>query len=357
MKRQIEYAALTFEIAPAEGGIQLTPAGLFKARDGRPQNLPGWKIDAAIAARVIERAAARKTPFVIDYEHQTLNAEKNGQSAPAAGWFKDLEWRDGKGLHATGIEWTAKAKAHIDGGEYKFISPVFSFDKRTGEVLRLEMAALTNYPALDGMDAVAALATEFFSRSEEPTTEDQPMKAIAILLGLAAEASEADITSAITALKSRAETQESEIADLKTKTTPDPAKYVPVETMTALQAEVATLTGRLNAGELEDVVQAALAEGKLLPAQEAWARELGKKDIASLKAYVEKTPAIAALKGTQTGGKGPDDKLANLPVDKRCEAEWEADAALRAEFTDLPAYVAYTRASEAGLAKTFSTQE
>jgi len=316
---QIEYAALSFAIAPASGEIQLTPAGVFRARDGRPQGLDGWKMDAATAGRVIARAAARKTPFVADYEHQTLASEKNGQPAPAAGWFKSLEWREGAGLYATGVEWTAKARAHIEAGEYKFISPVFSYDKNTGEVLQMEMAALTNNPALDGMAAVAALAQQFFTRSQEPNPKDQSMKAIAVLLGLAADASEADITVALTALTTKTAEHETRIAALTTETaalktrqaeitTPDPAKFVPVETVTALQTQVASLSTRLNQSEVDDVISAAKASGKLLPAMESWARDLGKSDLAALKTYIEKNPAIVALIGNQTGGKGPHDR-------------------------------------------------
>lgn len=315
---QIDYAALSFAIAPTGSEIQLTPAGMFKARDGRPAGLPGWKIDAMIAARVIARAAARQTPFVTDYEHQTLATDKNGQPAPAAGWFKNLEWREGQGLFATGVEWTAKAKAYIDAGEYKFISPVFGYDRKTGEILQLEMAALTNTPAVDGMDAVAALAQEFFTRSQEPTHEkDQPMKAIALLLGLAEDASEADISAALTALKAEIATLKTDNTALKTETaalktqTPDPAKFVPVETVTALQGQVAALTTRLNDGELEDVIQAALTSGKLLPAMESWARDLGKSDLAALKSYVEKNPAIQ-LGINQTNGLGPEHKPGDL---------------------------------------------
>ena len=307
----IEYAALTFEIAPGQGAIQLTPAGVFKARDGRPQNLPGWKMDAGIAAKVIARAAARKTPFVIDYEHQTLAAEKNGQPAPAAGWFKSLEWREGQGLFATDVSWTDKAKAHIDAGEYKFISPVLAFNKQSGDVVQIEMAAVTNNPALDGMDAVSALATQFFNRPDagQDHTGAIQMKSVITALGLAEDANEEAVLAAVTALKSRADTQETEIADLKTKQA-DPAKFVPVATVTALQTEVATLTARLNDGELAEVIAKGKTDGKILPATEEWARDLGKKDLAALKTFLEKTPAVAALKGTQTGGKAPDgDKL------------------------------------------------
>lgn len=319
---QIEYAALSFAIAPAGGEIQLTPAGVFRARDGRPSGLSGWKMDAPTAQNIIARAALRRTPFVVDYEHQTLASEKNGQPAPAAGWFKNLEWRGGAGLFATGVEWTEKAKAHIDAGEYKFISPVFAYDKQTGEVLRMEMAALTNNPALDGMEAVAALAQEFFNRSDSgQSNEDHNMKAIAILLGLAESASEADITAAVTALKAKTGEQETQIAALTTETTalktqtPDPAKFVPVETVTQLQTQIASLSTRVNQSEIDDVIADAKAKGKLLPAMESWARDLGKSDLAALKTYIEKNPAIAALNGNQTGGIAPGDGDGELSGD------------------------------------------
>lgn len=352
------FAALSIALSPAAGReIQLTPAGLFKARDGRPAGIDGWKLDAPTAAKVAARAAARKTPFVIDYEHQTLTSEKNGQPAPAAGWFKSLEFREGLGLYATDVEWTAKAKAHIEAGEYKFISPVFGYDPKSGEVLQVQMAALTNTPALDGMDAVAALATEFFNRADSAQSKKgKSMNALTALLGLAEDANTEAVLSAVTALKARADAQDTEIAALKTQT-PDPAKFVPVETVTVLQGQIADLSTRLNQSELDDVIQAALKSGKLIPAMEGWARELGKSDMAQLKAYVEKNPAIAALSGNQTGGKAPDAIDPNLPVEERCKAEWQTQAALRTEFGDVEQYIAYTKATEAGLAKVHAPKE
>lgn len=47
-------------------------------------SVPVWHIDQAVAARVMERFNARRNPPVVDYEHQTLHKETNGQPAPAA---------------------------------------------------------------------------------------------------------------------------------------------------------------------------------------------------------------------------------------------------------------------------------
>ena len=93
---------------------------------------------------------------MIDYEHQTLNKATNGQPAPAAGWFKGLEWREGQGLFMVQIEWTERARAMISGGEYRYLSPVFGFDSQTGAVTYIHSVALTNDPALIGLADLAA---------------------------------------------------------------------------------------------------------------------------------------------------------------------------------------------------------
>ena len=86
---------------------------------------------------------------------------------------------------------------------------------------------------------------------------------------------------------------------------PDPAKYVPIESVTALQGQIAALTARQQEFDVDAQIKPALADGRLLPALEGWARDLGKKDIAALTAYLSAAKPIAALTGTQTGGKPP----------------------------------------------------
>ncbi|MDT3669001.1 MAG: phage protease [Aromatoleum sp.] len=308
-------ASLTVLLPAAGAEIQLLPAGVFRSADGsgRPAGISGWKLDALTAARVIQAAAARTTPFVVDYEHQTLLAEKNGQPAPAAGWFHgaNLEWREGRGLYATEVEWTERARNMIGDGEYRYLSPVFAFDDKTGEVQALRMAALTNNPGLDGMSAVA-LSALFHHPSEEENPVNEMLKKLLAALGLPEDASEETAVSAVAELKSKADKAgeaQAEVAALKAQAPapakPDPAKFVPIETMQQLQTQVAALTARMTEGEVADVVEGALAAGKLLPAQKTWAEELGKNNLAALKAYVETAPQVAALKGMQSQGKQP----------------------------------------------------
>jgi len=151
-------AACTFKVEANQSKIQLLPAHDFRAKDGRPSDVPIWKINRDIAANIINKTNLSKDKKVIDYDHQTLEAKNNGHTAPAAGWFKRLEWIDGLGLFALGVEWTDRAKQFIKNKEYRYISPVMSYDKQTGEITDILLAALVNYPAIDGRAGVSALS-------------------------------------------------------------------------------------------------------------------------------------------------------------------------------------------------------
>lgn len=292
--------------------IQLTPAGQFRSRDTRPEEVPYWFTDASVAARVLQKMAALKGDVLIDYDHQTLFTEETGKPAPAAGWFSgsEMEWREGEGIYAKGVRWTAAAKAAIESEEYRYISPVFEYDKKTGEVLNILMVAITNFPALEGLGDLTARAAAKFSISQsEPTNEDTTVKReeLIAMLGLAATATDTEINTAFAAMKAKAESVEAlntEVTALKAKVV-DPSKHVDVSVVEELKKEIAALSGKVVGSEVEAIIAQAQADGKLLPAQLDWAKSLGNSDIAALKTYLEKTPAIAALKGSQTNGAKP----------------------------------------------------
>jgi phage I-like protein len=308
--------------------LQVLPAGEFRPMDGRPMVVPAWRIDAASAARVIEARGRRTTPPVIDYEHQTLNKEKNGQPAPAAAWIGELEWHEGKGLFAT-VELTARARDLIRAREYLFFSPVFTFSPATGDVLEVLMGAFTNTPAIDGMAAVelqAAASRNFLTPNPEDPSMTKLLVAVAAALALPQAATEDQAITALSQVKpltdsfgelrkalgldekADAKAVVAACAALKTRADaePDPAKYVPVAALTQLQTQFAALSAKVTDGEVDQVVQAALEDGRLIAGeQEKWARELGKKDLAALNAFLKTAQPIAALSGTQTRGKTP----------------------------------------------------
>ena len=91
---------------------------------------------------------------------------------------------------------------------------------------------------------------------------------------------------------------------------PDPAQFVPVAVMQALQGQVAALSAQLGTTGVDKTVDDALASGQLLPAQAEWARDLGRSNMAALSQYLASAPKIAALAGTQSQGQAPAPALA-----------------------------------------------
>jgi hypothetical protein len=156
---------------------------------------------------------------------------------------------------------------------------------------------------------------------------------------------------------------EAELAALKAQhaalsaSQPDPAKFAPVEAMQHLQAELAALQAKDLEREIADLVRPALADGRLMAVQEAWATSLGKANLAALKEFLDTAKPIAALQGTQTGGKAPEQGDPALPLADRLKPGWQGNAELRAEFGgDFDAYLAYSRANEANQIKLHGVQ-
>lgn len=297
----------------APDSFRLLPYGRFRSADGsgRPVDVPaGWFLDLPAAQRIVDAAQARAGQMVLDYEHQTLLAADNGQPAPAAGWVGRLEAR-ADGLYAVDVTWTERAAAMIVAREYRYVSPVFQYDRPTGTVLSLAHVALTNDPGLDGLTDLAALkslgaaAAAALLPAPNVFTKEKPMKELLTALGLTETATEAEALSALAALKN---THGTELAALKAAA-PDPARFVATATLSAVQgqlaatnAELAALKAQVAEDEVDKVVSAALDAGQLIPATENWARELGKSDLAALKAFVAAAPVVVAPGQSQSGG-------------------------------------------------------
>lgn len=309
-------AADAADASATAGGawIKLLPAGSFKTRDGRGPFSTGDKI---IMHAIVDRTLAflAGTEMMIDYDHQAVFSavEGIGGTAKAAGWVKEYDVR-GDGIWGR-VEWTAAAKAAIEAAEYRYISPTFLSDKKTGRVTQLMNAALLNMPAMD-LEAVAARAC--FTLSKGKSMEDEILEA----LGLSEGAGVADAVAAIAALQAGqatiaaaaglgkdASTEAITAAVTKAvkSTTPDPAKYVPIEQVEAMQESLNALAATVTGDKAEAAVDAAIEEGKLAPALKDWALSLAKSDLEKFRAFADKSPVLTSTqlgnaKKTETDG-------------------------------------------------------
>ena len=312
-----------------DGWYQLLPVGPFKARDGRPFDVPGghWQLDKTIATTLINRAKALGQDILIDYDHQTLNVEKTGKEAPAAGWYNgdEIEWREGQGLFIK-PRWTERAAALVAAKEYRFLSAVFPYDAQ-GRPLELRMTAITNDPGVVGMQALAALSAQLIQPGQPATpahavhketpmnellkkllaklgieltgdpTDEQLQKALTEIDSLQASAKKApELEAALSAEKAS-------LAALKAQPggQVDLAQFVPVATYNALVTQVAALTAQVDTTDAATLIKEARTAGKVVAAEEEYLTAYAaQKGVAALKALLEPRPAIAALTASQT---------------------------------------------------------
>ena len=327
---KLTVAACSFEIDKAKyGRIQLLPYGRFRATDGRPTDVEAWYVTDTNGADVVALANNQRNPLPIDYEHQIIHSLKNGKEAPSAGWMEYFYFTP-QGIFAD-VRWTDKAADYIKNGEYRYISAVFAYDT-DGYVRKIFHAALTNTPALDGMEEAMVAASVNLLQEDNPM-DKKLLAALCALFALKADASEADITEKVTALSAakgdspvdvldvyaKLAEKEQSVAALSTQVgNPDPAKFVPVDQVVALQADFNALKTSVEADKKAALITTALSQGKLAPALKDWAQSLS---VEALSAYLEKAPAMAALSGEPQAKGDPEQKVAALSAAESAAAK------------------------------------
>lgn len=259
-----------------EQWIQLLPSGEFRGRDGRGP----WVIHNNEAVIASSLAYAGERPIPVDYDHQIDKAAINGQPAPAAGWIKQLQSRS-DGIWGL-VEWTEKASAHLASKEYRYLSPVFGYVPKSGEVLRILRAGLTNAPALE----LTALAT---TQGADMQTEDS----LAELRGLLGLADDADITGIVQAVR--------DLMTAACNTKPDPAKFVPIETLQEVLATARVAQRQSDEASVVFAVDQAIDQGHILPIHRDFSLELCRSDMSKFEQFTASlSPFLAPLRRTQT---------------------------------------------------------
>jgi phage I-like protein len=251
---------------------------------------------------------AAENPLPVDYEHNTF---VKGAEAPAAGWVKKVINRGEQGLYAV-IAWTKGAAEKIRAGEYKFISPVLFFnarDTKTGKAIGtlLGPPALTNFPLIQGMEPVTAKKIDLNEKEKrmkefsaklfaalgidggnDEIAEDKAIelikakmtpaknppqivaaKGVLEVLELPEEATEGQVKGAILALK-------------------NPGNTVSTTEYNELKAE-------LQRRDIDHAVEKALLDGKIAPAEKAWAKEMAEGDLTTFNAFIAKRPQVVPI--------------------------------------------------------------
>lgn len=304
-------AVLTAQLTQPDGWQQLLPKGEFRARDGRPDDVPHWFLDEAIANRLIQRVKALKQDILVDYDHATLLKAKHGideGNVVAAGWFNDVEmqWFDDEERQGLYIKprWTQKAYQQIKEGEFAFLSAVFPYD-HNGEPLEIRMAALTNDPGITGMQRLALLSAITTENFNMPKKLRELLAKLGVDIAEGAELTEEQADKAFKALETLQTDKtaaDAQIVALNAKVqSVDLSAYVPKATYDAMVLQVAALSAKTSEASIESAIAKARNEGRAIEAEVEYLKGFGKQQgVAALSAMLEQRPQIAALSAMQT---------------------------------------------------------
>jgi phage I-like protein len=270
--------------------VHVLPFGTVSGRDGRG---PYTLVDAQAVMDETRRYHG-KTQMLVDFEHQSVNAVRNGKPAPAAGWINTLQARE-DGIWAL-VKWTPNAAKSIRQQAYRYLSPVFHHDAR-GRVLRLLNVALTNTPNLD-LTAVAR--SEVFSMNETQLAE------LRDLLGLVPDADFSAVRDAIAALMQSANSS-----------TPDPTKFVPIGDFERVVAEGNKLRQGVSLQAAEAHVAGLVSSGALAPFLKDWAVNLCSINKPHLDGFMERTgPFFTQMMVSQIAGRQRPKSTSRLSDDQ-----------------------------------------
>jgi len=226
-------------------------------------------------AAIVRDSMPAGRPLPVDYDHAIDRAAPNGGSAPAAGWISRLDARpDGVwGL----IEWTEDGARAVQGRQYRFISPTFSYTQDGRQVTKLLRAALTNNPAIAELMALSDA-----NSGKEIKAMDELLQQLRSLLGLPESADAKAVVSSVRALKEQADkaaTDRKAMADAAGVSADAGAEAIAqavreartgAGAASALEQQVATLSARVQSLDGERIagkVDAALRSRKFAPSQ------------------------------------------------------------------------------------------
>ncbi len=306
----VSLRSAELETGAAPTRILIAPWGDVESTQGQ------FFVDGQAVAATIEQFREHGTDIPIDFEHQTLGgsyASPDGL-APAAGWIKDLIGIESVGLMAD-VEWTELGLEHLQKRQYRYLSPVALIRKSDRRLVGLHSAALTNKPAIVGMEALV---------NREDSSNQTVQIAQADACGSLNNALEEE---------SMVETLEKlrKQLDLDQR---DGARQV----LMAASQRIAELEQREEDKGAEARVSEAMAAGKLTEAQREWALKLALSDAQSFDEWSAAAPMVVNLGRTAAPSAGDSVAQTSQLAAARARSEYRCESVLQA-LTSEEAYV------------------
>lgn len=208
--------AIAVDAAALPNNFRIFGAGWNESTKGRVL------FDDQAAADVMAAYSKHAVDIAIDLEHLSLDTESRAFDPDARGWCR-LEVRAGE-LWAVDVKWTPDGQVRLSERRQRYVSPAFWTDRETKRVTEITNIAITAMPATHGAQALVAASKRGalpreWKMSEGLTIEKLP--ALAEALGMAGDASLADVMAALRSIVMAADGEPQ-----PTETTPEEA---PVE--------------------------------------------------------------------------------------------------------------------------------
>lgn len=271
------HAVTLLPPSPDSAWVHLIPSGRFAGRDGRgPYVLDADAVLAAFRAATMDLA--------IDYDHQSLTAAGKAGPVPAAGWIHALESR-ADGIWGQ-VTWTERATEALAHKEYRYLSPVFRYEAKTGRVVALTGAGLTNTPNLE-LQAAAA---------QEQGAVMELMERLSAMLHLPATATAEQIMAEVEKMMAKLSEADTamQAAQARLDSGPDPTQWVPKAMYDEAAHRLATVETERTETAVQQAVTAAQSARKITPAMKDWALDYARRDLEGFTRFVAAAPEFVS---------------------------------------------------------------
>ncbi len=286
-----------------EEWIKIVPIGEFPEHPWGPHTISKADIESMAA-----NFAADGTDLLFDYEHQSLWG-----SNIAAGWSHEVEARK-DGLYCKYPEFVPAAQEMIQNREYRYFSPVYkldAFDKKNHSIgAIINSVGLTNIPYMD-------TEIDHIGNSKTEDTQMELLEQIKKAFGFSSDASDKDIMEKVnsaadaapeagggdptTPAGSEEQTEEGTKVNSDIVTRLDAVEKAQSDAAVAAQNQVA-----------EALVNSAIADGKILPADKDVYLNSAKADFEGTKTRLDAIKKNTAMpRGVNTPEASQGDQKVN----------------------------------------------
>ncbi len=336
----VSLRSAELETGAAPTRILIAPWGDVESTQGQ------FFVDGQAVAATIEQFREHGTDIPIDFEHQTLGGSYSSPDglAPAAGWIKNLIGIESVGRMAA-VEWTELGLEHLQKRQYRYLSPVALIRKSDRRLVGLHSAALTNKPAIVGMEALVNREDTAVSNRTSPipsvdtAVAHGEVKNSTQTVQIAQAPDESGFHSACGSLNNVLE-EESMVETLEKlrKQLDMDQQGGARQVLVAASQRIAELEQQEEAKGAEARVAEAMTAGKLTESQRDWALKLALSDAQSFDEWTAAAPVIVNLGRTAAPSASDPAEQTSRLVAARARSEYRCESVLQA-LTSEDAYV------------------